>query len=49
MADAPSELPDDLECVGDTMPGLCRRRTRSGFRYVDATGTPVRDERELPG
>ena len=29
------------------MPGLHRRRTRSGFRYVDAEGAPVRDPETL--
>lgn len=36
-----------LRYVTDAWPGIRRRRTRSGFRYVDAAGTPVRDATRL--
>jgi len=32
-----------LRYVDDSKPGLTRRKTASGFRYVDAKGAPVRD------
>src|SRR4051812_8585688 len=32
-----------LRYVDDRKPGLRRLRTRSGFRYIDAKGRPVRD------
>jgi DNA topoisomerase-1 len=36
-----------LQYVTDARPGIRRRRTRSGFRYVDAAGQPVRDAEQL--
>ena len=36
-----------LRYVSDTKPGLGRRPTRTGFRYVDASGKPVRDRETL--
>ncbi len=36
-----------LHYVMDTAPGIRRVRTRSGFRYVTSTGTPVRQRSEL--
>jgi len=47
MTDFPTDLPDDLEYVSDTMPGIRRRRSQDGFRYVDDAGTSVRDEKTL--
>ena len=39
----PDSLPEDLEYVSDDMPGLRRRKTRRGFRFIDEAGKPVRD------
>jgi DNA topoisomerase I len=36
-----------LVYVDDSRPGLTRRRTGTGFRYLDAKGGPVRDKRVL--
>jgi DNA topoisomerase I len=36
-----------LRYVSDQAPGIGRRKTRGGFRYVDADGAPVRDDRTL--
>jgi DNA topoisomerase I len=36
-----------LRYVSDQQPGIRRIRHRSSFRYVDANGEPVRDERTL--
>jgi DNA topoisomerase-1 len=36
-----------LQYVTDARPGIRRRRTRSGFRYVDVAGQPVRDSEQL--
>lgn len=36
-----------LRYVSDARPGLRRLRHRSGFRYIDADGAPVRDEAAL--
>ncbi len=36
-----------LRYVSDTKPGIQRKRTRTGFRYVDADGKPVRDRETL--
>ena len=36
-----------LQYVTDARPGIRRRRTRSGFRYVDTAGQPVRDAEQL--
>ena len=36
-----------LRYVSDTMPGIRRRRTGAGFRYVDEEGRPVRDRQPL--
>lgn len=47
MTDAPADLPSDLEYVSDLMPGIRRRRTRSGFRYVDCAGKPLGDGEEV--
>jgi DNA topoisomerase-1 len=49
-------LPDDavetarqvgLRYVSDNMPGITRKPTKNGFRYVDADGKPIRDEETL--
>ena len=36
-----------LRYVSDQQPGISRKRSGRGFRYVDAGGTPVRDNAEL--
>ncbi len=36
-----------LRYVSDEQPGLARRKTRGGFRYLDASGQPVTDEATL--
>ena len=36
-----------LVYVDDSRPGLTRKRSGTGFRYVDAKGTPVRDKAVL--
>lgn len=36
-----------LRYVSDSMPGISRVRSGSGFRYKDAAGKPVRDEQVL--
>lgn len=36
-----------LRYVGDHQPGIARKRTAKGFRYVDAGGKPVRDKDTL--
>src|SRR5207247_6321518 len=36
-----------LRYVSDMMPGIRRRRTGTGFRYVDDEGRPMRDPEEL--
>jgi DNA topoisomerase-1 len=36
-----------LTYVSDGQPGIRRRRTKSGFRYVDPAGRPVRDSKTL--
>ncbi len=36
-----------LRYVSDTKPGIRRKKWRSGFRYTDPNGTPVRDEKTL--
>jgi DNA topoisomerase-1 len=45
QADAPAAAKAaGLRYVGDHQPGIARKRTSKGFRYVDADGRPVRDE-----
>ena len=36
-----------LRYVTDTRPGIARKKTGKGFRYVDPDGKPVRDEKTL--
>jgi DNA topoisomerase-1 len=36
-----------LRYVYDTQPGITRKRHRTGFRYIDAHGVPLRDEPTL--
>ncbi|TXN19321.1 DNA topoisomerase IB, partial [Methylobacterium sp. WL93] len=36
-----------LAYVDDTMPGLTRKKTAKGFRFVDAKGAPVRDKAQV--
>jgi DNA topoisomerase-1 len=36
-----------LRYVDDSKPGISRRKTRTGFRYIGPDGKPVRDEEEL--
>ncbi|OAJ70217.1 DNA topoisomerase I [Methylobacillus sp. MM3] len=36
-----------LRYVADSAPGFNRKRTRSGFRYLDAAGNPLKDPAEL--
>jgi DNA topoisomerase-1 len=36
-----------LRYVDDGMPGITRRRTKTGFSYADAHGKPIRDPDEL--
>ena len=36
-----------LAYVDDTMPGLARKKTATGFRFVDAKGAPVRDKAQV--
>ena len=36
-----------LRYVTDTRPGIQRKKTAKGFRYVDPDGKPVRDEKTL--
>ncbi len=36
-----------LRYVTDTRPGITRKKTGKGFRYVDPDGKPVRDEKTL--
>jgi DNA topoisomerase I len=36
-----------LHYVTDSTPGIARQRAGKGFRYVSASGTPVREAREL--
>ena len=36
-----------LSYVDDGMPGLTRKKTGSGFRYLDAKGAPVRDAAQI--
>ena len=36
-----------LRYVSDTRPGISRKKTGKGFRYVDPDGKPVRDEKTL--
>ena len=36
-----------LVYVDDGRPGLTRRRSGAGFRYLDAKGVPVRDKAKL--
>ncbi len=36
-----------LRYVTDARPGIRRKKTRTGFRYVDADGRPIRDAAEL--
>jgi DNA topoisomerase I len=43
----PPELCDDLLYFPDEAPGIRRKKTKTGFRYVDAEGRPVRDEAVL--
>jgi len=47
MIVAIDSLPEELEYVSDDLPGLRRRKTRTGFRYVDARGKPVRDDGDV--
>src|SRR5581483_4505947 len=48
MADADVFASDyNLTYVSDEQPGLHRRKTANGFRYVDAGGRPVHDEKVL--
>jgi len=47
-----ASLPDptaheDLVYVSDTQPGIHRRRTSAGFRYVDAKGHTLKDANEI--
>ena len=46
-ASAPVDIPvattAEVVYVDDQMPGLSRKRSRSGFRYIDEDGNPVRD------
>ena len=46
-AGAASARDGGLRYVSDAEPGLARRKTRSGFRYVDACGHPVTDAATL--
>jgi DNA topoisomerase-1 len=47
-AAAPAEaVPPGLTWVADTQPGIRRVRHGAGFRYVDASGRPVRDAATL--
>ena len=36
-----------LRYMTDQTPGLGRRKTRSGFRYLDVDGSPLRDKNDL--
>jgi DNA topoisomerase-1 len=36
-----------LRYIDDSIPGISRRRTKSGFRYTDPRGNPIADESEL--
>jgi len=36
-----------LHYVADNIPGFSRNRTRSGFRYLDAAGKPLKDPAQL--
>ncbi|HWC29070.1 MAG TPA: DNA topoisomerase IB, partial [Dehalococcoidia bacterium] len=47
MISSALDLPDDLEYVSDELPGLRRRKTASGFRYLDSEGNPIRNERQI--
>jgi DNA topoisomerase-1 len=44
-SDAP--LTADLTYVSQTQPGITRVRSRSGFRYLDPTGQPIRSDEVL--
>ena len=45
--EAASAREGGLVYVGDAEPGLSRRATATGFRYLDAAGRPVRDNATL--
>jgi len=41
---ATADIPKGLTYANDTSPGLTRRATARGFRYIQADGTPVKDK-----